>query len=253
MSPLLSPATGERLIPLKDINPTAITPLVTVTLIAINIFVFAFVQPHDGEEDLRFNYEFAAIPCEVSTGHPITPAEFTRGFCDDSRGGPIFPDKSIAASLLYSMFLHGGLLHLGFNMLSLWVFGNNVEEAFGAIGYVALYLVGGTVATFAHVLANQDSTIPLVGASGAIAAVMGAYMVLYPRHRVLTLLFIFLVPLPAAFFIGLWFWGQFQIDPSSNIAWEAHVGGFLFGLAAAALLRRRLLARVRGRHGGRAA
>jgi membrane associated rhomboid family serine protease len=141
------------------------------------------------------------------------------------------------------MFLHGDLAHLLFNMWSLWIFGNNVEEAFGHLRYLLLYLVGGVVATFAFVVMNPDSTVPLVGASGAIAAALGAYAVLFPGHRVLTLLGWILIPLPAIIFLAFWFFAQFGLG-GTNTAWEAHVGGFLFGLVLALLFRRSLLRRV---------
>jgi membrane associated rhomboid family serine protease len=141
------------------------------------------------------------------------------------------------------MFLHGSTAHLIFNMWSLWIFGNNVEEAFGHLGFILLYVVGGIVATLAFVWMNPTSTVPLVGASGAIAATLGAYAVLFPTHRVLALAGWFLVPLPAILFLAIWFLGQFGLV-GSEVAWEAHVGGFLFGLAMAALFRRRLLRRA---------
>jgi membrane associated rhomboid family serine protease len=141
------------------------------------------------------------------------------------------------------MFLHGGLMHLLFNMWSLWIFGNNVEEAFGHFRYAILYLAGGLFATLVFVMVNPGSTVPLVGASGAIAAALGAYAVLFPAHRVLTLLGWFLVPLPAAMFLAFWFFAQFGLG-GTGTAWEAHVGGFLFGLVVAVIFRRSLLRRV---------
>jgi membrane associated rhomboid family serine protease len=130
-------------------------------------------------------------------------------------------------------------------MWSLWIFGNNVEEAFGHVRYLLLYALGGVVATLAFVVVNADSTVPLVGASGAIAAALGAYAVLFPGHRVLTFVGWFLVPLPAVVFLAVWFLAQFGLG-GTNTAWEAHVGGFLFGLAVAFVFRRSLLRRVAG-------
>ena len=232
--------------PIRDINPTVIKPVITLGLIAINIFVFVLVQPRDSANEIdSFAYEYAAIPCELQHNDPLDAAEITSGRCSEADlGAEVFPDKIVFLSVLSSMFLHGDILHIAFNMWSLWIFGNNVEEAFGRAGYVAFYLAGGILATLGYAALNSDSTIPLVGASGAIAAVMGAYLVLFPTHRILTLVFLFFVPIPAIAFIGIWFVGQFGIDPSSNVAWEAHVAGFLFGALIAGVLRGPLLRRL---------
>ena len=233
------------MIPIRDINPTVLRPVLTVALIAINLVVFFGVQPQDSQgESERFAYEFAAIPCELRTNDPLDSREVQTGQCIEADGAEVFPDKIIPLSVLTSMFLHGDVLHIAFNMWSLWIFGNNVEEAFGRAGYLAMYLAGGILATLGYAAFNPDSTIPLVGASGAIAAVMGAYLVLFPTHRILSLLGFFFVPVPAALFIGIWFIGQFGVDPSSNVAWEAHVAGFLFGVVIALVLRIPLLRRL---------
>jgi membrane associated rhomboid family serine protease len=239
------------LIPIRDINPTVVRPVVTLSLIVINIAVFFLVQPvTPSEEADRFAYEHAAIPCELRSGDPLNSQEISTGRCEEDgffggRGFPeVFPEKIVFLSLISSMFLHGGIAHLAFNMWSLWIFGDNVEEAFGKAGYLALYLVGGVVATIGYAVFNLESTIPLVGASGAIATVMGAYLVLFPTHRILSLVFLFFVAVPAVVFIGFWFVGQFGVDPASNVAWEAHVAGFAFGVVIALLLRVPLLRRL---------
>ncbi len=233
------------MIPIRDINPTMIRPVLTLTIIAVNIFVFFAVQPHDNPaEEQEFAYEYAAIPCELTTNESLSLREISEDVCIDG-DDEFFADKLVLFSVIASMFLHGDLLHLGFNLWSLWIFGNNVEEAFGRAGYLGMYFAGGIAATVGYAFFNQDSTIPLVGASGAIAAVMGAYLVLFPTHRILSLLGFFFVPVPAALFIGFWFIGQFGIDPASNVAWEAHVAGLVFGALLALPLRERLLGRVK--------
>ncbi len=234
------------MIPIRDINPTVTKPLVTLTLIAINVIVFLLVQPHDSTAEIdSFAYEYAAIPCELRTNDPLDAAEVRSGVCEEADlGAAVFADKNVPLSVLSSMFLHGDVLHIAFNMWSLWIFGNNVEEAFGRAGYLGMYLAGGILATLGYAALNADSTLPLVGASGAIAAVMGAYLVLFPTHRILSLVFIFFVPIPAIVLIGIWLVGQFGIDPSSNVAWEAHVAGFLFGALIALVLRVPLLRRL---------
>ncbi len=236
------------MIPIRDVNPTVIRPVLTLAIIAVNIFVFFSIQPHgDPAEEQIFAYEYAAIPCELSTNESLSLREINNVNTDECIDGDeeFFADKVVAFSVLASMFLHGGILHIAFNLWSLWIFGNNVEEAFGRAGYVAMYLAGGIAATLGYAYLNSDSTIPLVGASGAIAAVMGAYLVLYPTHRILSLFGFFFIPVPAALFIGIWFVGQFGIDPASNVAWEAHVAGLVFGALLALLFRNQLLARVK--------
>lgn len=232
------------MLPIRDVNPTRITPWVTLLLIAASTVVFFVVQNRGAEgEQVEFLYRRAAIACEIRTGQPLTAVEINGNVCEAGGGEPVFPEKQPWVAVLTSMFLHGDLAHLLFNMWSLWIFGNNVEEAFGHFRYILLYLFGGVVATLAFVLAHPSSIDPLVGASGAIAAALGAYAVLFPTHRILTLLGWFLIPLPAIIFLAFWFLAQFGLG-GTNVAWEAHVGGFLFGLVVALLFRRSLLSRV---------
>ena len=240
------------MIPLRDANPSLTTPVITIAVIIAASVVFFAVQPRDPGADLEFTYENAAIACELTTGEPLSIEEINTGACIDDGGVGFFPDKGLIVSVLVSMFLHGGLLHLAANMWSLWIFGNNVEDAFGRGGYIALYLATGVAATLGFVVLNPETTIPLVGASGAIAGVMGAYLVLFPRARVVSVFpVIFFVPigLPAVVFLAIWFASQFAISgATTGIAWEAHVAGFIAGAFIAAVFRRRLLERVRAHH-----
>jgi membrane associated rhomboid family serine protease len=239
-------------IPLHDDNPTERFPFVTVLLIAVNVFVYLFIQPHGGvdtrlgtSKDTAFTLEHAAIPCELKQGGPVTVAEVNTSSCKasvatDSR--KIFPDKNVWLAVLASMFLHGSILHLAGNMLFLWIFGNNVEDYLGYIGYIVFYFVAGIAAMAAHYIAGPGSTQPVIGASGAIAGVMGAYLVLWPRARVLTLvmlLFFLPVYLPAGILLAIWFGSQFltSFNPNSGVAWVAHIGGFVTGAALALALR----------------
>lgn len=232
------------MLPIRDVNPTRIRPWVTLLFIAANVVVFFALQSGQTQgEQAEFLYRRAAIACEVTTGQPLTAVEIDSQTCDAGTGEPVFPDKQPWAAVLTSMFLHGSIAHLLFNMWSLWIFGNNVEEAFGHFRYLLFYLFGGIVATIAFVMVNPGSTVPLVGASGAIAAALGAYAVLFPGHQILTLLGWILIPLPAILFLGFWFFAQFGLGGTST-AWEAHVGGFLFGLVIALMFRRSLLRRV---------
>ncbi|HVS74423.1 MAG TPA: rhomboid family intramembrane serine protease [Candidatus Acidoferrales bacterium] len=147
---------------------------------------------------------------------------------------------------LTSMFLHGGILHIAGNMLFLWIFGDNVEDFFGHLGYLLFYFVCGITASLAHDFSNLHSGVPALGASGAISGVMGAYVVLYPRARVLTLVFIFLVPIPAVVILGWWFILQILgglsavgMQATGGVAWWAHIGGFLMGVLLTLVLRLR--------------
>ena len=220
------------MIPLKDYNPTRRKPVVTLLLIVACVGIyFGFQQQGDQN---AFTYRRAAIPCEVVTGAPLTESEVRTQDCTrNDEGDPIFPDKSVLAALFTSMFLHGGLLHLGGNMLYLWVFGNNIEDKKGHGVYALFYVASGIAATFAHIALDPGSTIPLVGASGAIAGVMGAYLVLFPRVQIRTFIMFFLIlfrDIEARWLLGFWFVSQFFIGQDSGVAWAAHVGGFVFGV-----------------------
>jgi membrane associated rhomboid family serine protease len=232
------------LLPIRDVNPTRIRPVVTLVIIGVNVGVFLFWQPRESPDADRFLYERAAIACELTTGAPLDITEINTGRCSEAPlDRQVFPDKNVWASVGVSMFLHAGVAHLLFNMWSLWIFGNNVEEAFGAVGYLAFYLASGVAATAGFVALNPELTVPLVGASGAIAGVMGAYLVLFPTHRILTLFFIYIVAVPAVVFLGIWFVSQFALaSQQTGVAWEAHVFGFGFGALIALPFRRRLLA-----------
>ena len=241
------------MIPIKDYNPTTRFAVVTAALIAINVLVYFGVQQREGAQQ-RFSYDRAAIPRELVKQRPLTYAEInyaTTGFSDHACGvpapeganRPAFPHKQVDLAVLYSMFLHGSLLHIGGNMLFLWVFGNNIEDKMGSLRYAIFYLLSGVVATLAHVAAQPDSTVPLIGASGAIAGVMGAYLVLFPRVRIRTVFIFFFIlirDVPAMWLLLAWFVLQFFTGNSSGVAWVAHVGGFAFGALVALIFRSRL-------------
>lgn len=231
------------MLPIRDVNPTRIRPLVTWAIIAINAVVYFGWQPQDVEGSTEFIYERAAIACELTTGEPLSLDEINTGRCSDGAEQPFFDGKNVWFSGVVSMFLHGSIAHILFNMWSLWIFGNNVEEAFGHLGYVLFYLAAGVAATAGFVFVNPELTVPLVGASGAIAGVMGAYLVLFPRHLVMSLVFFRIVALPAILFLGIWFLSQFFFN-AEGVAWEAHVAGFVFGALLALPFRHRLLGRT---------
>jgi membrane associated rhomboid family serine protease len=247
------------LFPLRDDNPTLLTPVVTIVLILVNVAVWVYVQGMGFEAGALVESicRFGAIPGEV-TGQTAgrTSVEL----------GPGLPACELGQwprlGVVTSMFLHGSWLHLIANMWFLWLFGNNVEDAMGHGRFVVFYFVAGVVAAAAHIASAPDSLVPMVGASGAISAVMGGYLLLYPRIRIQTL-FIFviilrIIPVPAWFVLILWFALQLlsgYTDPmaTSGVAVWAHVGGFVAGVVLIKLFedRRLTAARLRQRSGAR--
>jgi membrane associated rhomboid family serine protease len=224
-------------LPLKDDIENRRFPVVTVVLIALNALVFLAFQGATADNETTF--AFGAIPFELS--HPgrqcglVSPTSVA---CGELDGEP-----PAWLTVLSSMFMHGGFLHLAGNMLFLWIFGNTVEDSMGRIRFVAFYLLGGVAALALQTLADPDSVVPTVGASGAVAGVLGGYALLYPRARVVTLvLLVFLVTviaLPALAVLGLWFLVQLAFGAADlaqpageggGVAYFAHIGGFVFGL-----------------------
>jgi membrane associated rhomboid family serine protease len=251
-------------IPLRDDERSHRVPWITLTLIALNVLVFLFVQPaaYQGggiqrpqdqnrywqeQEEEQFAYRWGSVACEVVTGETL--ASKPDG-CHGPRPSAPPANKSIALALLTAMFLHGSIDHLAGNMLFLWVFGSTVEDRLGRLNYLGLYLLGGMVATLGYVAVNQHSAVPLIGASGAIAVAMGAYLVLLPRGRILTVIATAafqVVYVPAAVVLLLFFVTQFFTDRSESVAWEAHAAGMLAGALAGAVLSRIPAVRQRAR------
>lgn len=211
------------LLPIRDHNPPQRFPFVTLGLIAVNVIVFILQLL-----DERVTYVYAAIPAEI-TGADVNP--LLRMRLEMEHGIRAEPVVNPWLTIFTSMFLHGGFLHIIGNMWSLWIFGNNVEDVLGHFRYLLLYLFWGVVAALSHVLFNWASPIPVVGASGAIAGVMGAYLLLFPRARldcVLLFVIIAFVEVPAIFFLIFWFVSQFLVY-SPGVAYLAHIGGFVAG------------------------
>ena len=273
------------MIPLKDNIPTARFPVVTVVLIAINIafMVWQWTFPTDPQlnqigfdEVTQSSLEYGAIPYRIT--HPSEKEDCSIGAVNDQgEAGVVCPGTAEFAAaeargeanpgvalipleqaawfitLLTSMFMHGGILHIAGNMLFLWVFGNNIEDALGRLKYVLFYLAAGLVAVYSQAALDPSSTVPTIGASGAVAGVLGAYALLHPQARVLTLIFIIffvtLIEIPALILLAIWFVLQFipalgqvatpEPGGGEGIAYFAHVGGFIFGLATIKLLASR--------------
>ena len=256
-------------IPVRDVNPVHRTPWVTYSLVVANVIIFLLTPtsavPVMGSAGLEqtchqqaFFDRFAAIPAELIHNRPLELVADGRIGTDQRGVGCVLAEpsyhKTPALSALTSLFLHGGWLHLLGNMLFLWIFGNNVEDRFGRLRFLLFYLACGVVATYGFALANADSTEVLIGASGAIAGVLGAYLVLYPRARVWSLVPVLLfIPLrlPAWLVLGGWFllqWAYtagYAVSQAGSVAYLAHVLGFLAGVLVALV--------IRGVEGGRAA
>ena len=216
------------MIPLRDINPTRRFPRITIGLIVVNVLVFVFelLLPSEGMLD-SFAYTWGLIPAELMRLNPAA-----------------------VLTVFTSMFIHGGFLHLASNMLYLWIFGDNIEQALGSFRFVFFYLLCGVGAALGQVLVSPSSTVPMIGASGAISGVLGAYLLLFPRAEVETLVllgyFVRLIRLPAAVVLGMWillqlFSGVLSLgmDATGGVAFFAHIGGFVAGLVLVLLLRRR--------------
>ena len=225
------------MIPLRDEIKSHRVPIVNILIIILNLLVFGYQWLTVPEQAIALVYQFAFIPSNFLAA----PTNITN-----------------IRNLFTALFIHAGLLHLGGNMLYLWIFGDNVEDILGHLPYLFFYLVGGIAATMAHVYTNPGSTIPTVGASGAIAAVLGAYLVLYPQSRILTFIpigfFLMLKMVPAAIVLGAWFILQlFQgmltlggPDVGGTAFW-AHIGGFVFGVFYALLFMKPRQAKLRRR------
>ncbi|MBE9115778.1 rhomboid family intramembrane serine protease [Lusitaniella coriacea LEGE 07157] len=225
------------MVPLKDENPVTITPFVTYALIVANVLIFLCEITLSPSQLNSFFHLFAVVPIEL-----------TASFNGIAVGQPV-PE---ALTLITSQFLHGGFMHVGFNMLFLWIFGNNIEEELGHFKFIFFYLTCGVLAALTQWFFSSGSEIPSLGASGAIAGVMGAYILKFPKVRILTLIplgiFFYTVRIPAIFFLGFWFVQQafngismLQVPVNvgmegGGVAYWAHAGGFVFGAILALLL-----------------
>lgn len=240
------------MIPLRDDNPTRHFPFVTLLLIAVNILFFLYCITSDG-----FKYQMSAmmIPKELLSGMPSI-----RHFQLDHSSISVAPLQPLWITIFSSMFLHEGWMHLGGNMLYLWIFGNNIEDALGHIKYTVFYLFCGVISAVCHIMSAPNSNIPTLGASGAIAGVLGAYLILYASARVTTLVFIppffyktFM--LPAWVVLGGWFVlqlfngvGSPTGNPTGGVAYWAHIGGFMTGVLTVYLFRPDRISRRRSNY-----
>ncbi|OGW40052.1 MAG: rhomboid family intramembrane serine protease [Nitrospirae bacterium GWD2_57_9] len=218
------------MIPIRDINPTQRFSIITTLLIVVNIAVYVY-EMLLGPRAEFFVQAFALVPREL--------------FSPQLNAAGSIPAW---ATVITSMFLHGGIFHVGGNMLYLWIFGNNIEDAMGRFRFVLFYALCGSIAAYSHAVLNATSAVPMIGASGAVSGVLGAYLMLYPRARVMTLVvfgfYIRTMAVPAMFVLGFWFILQFlnaALSPGTGagIAWHAHIGGFIAGVTLIGLFKRR--------------
>jgi membrane associated rhomboid family serine protease len=226
----------SALIPIKDVNPHRRFPLVTLILIGINVFAFIATAKGFAVGDVAA-FRYGAVPCDV-TGQTC---EWPEGF-DPVAISAILDSRPAFMTLLTSMFMHGDVLHIAFNMLFLWVFGNNVEDRLGRVRFPIFYFLTGLIAAYAHILFSANSAVPIVGASGAISGILGGYIVLWPSATIVSLVplgfFFFTVRWKAWVTLGLWFLVQLfggvaglgRVGSSGGVAFLAHVGGFVAGL-----------------------
>jgi len=265
------------LFPLHDHNPTTRTPIVTYAIVAVNVVAFLWLIRLPALEKEKIYYEQGFVPARIAqlVDHKPIQVELEHqpvevqpageaGQAAEAPEAKLFPLNAVPGqiflSLLTCMFMHGGWLHLIGNMWFLWVFGNNVEDRLGHATYLLFYLIGGLLASACHWIIEPGSTTPVIGASGAVAAMLGAYAITWPWARVKTLVFLFviitIIDLPALLLLGLWFgaqiWGGAQaLGPGqpSGVAWWAHIGGFLAGLLLMPLLGA-LIGAAQQRHDG---
>ncbi|MDD2352403.1 MAG: rhomboid family intramembrane serine protease [Candidatus Caldatribacteriota bacterium] len=218
--------------PLWDEMPTKRIPVITIILIIINSLVY-YYQFFIVTDSIRFIYSFGLTPFEISQGVDIIPY------------GP----SPIYLTIVSSMFMHGSFVHLFGNMLYLWIFGNNIEDYLGKIKFTIFYFLSGIFAAFTQILISPQSQVPMIGASGAVAGVLGAYFILFPKSRITTLIFfgffIRLIKMPALFVLGIWIIFQLLYGFSNislqgadaGVAWFAHIGGFIGGIILIKLIK----------------
>ncbi|MGH1491538.1 MAG: rhomboid family intramembrane serine protease [Acidimicrobiales bacterium] len=257
------------MLPLFDENPTRRMPLATFLLIGLSVAIHVAANlgptsqpvtlvddtPSNNSEaagvrelpnDLRFALEWGAIPCEVTQGRPLNASEISDTYyetgdptsCDAASPiEPVFAGKRVNAAVVLSIFLHDGWFHLALNMLFLWVFGNNIEDRLGPVLFLGFYLLSGVLGTLAYIVAQASGTVAILGASGAVAGIMGSYLVWYPDAPIRTLVFLVVVDIRARWFLGTWFALQFFTWRSPG-SWVAHVAGFVFGVIFGRLVRK---------------
>ncbi len=222
------------MLPLKDNVRTRTFPIITIAIVLVNIFIFAWSLTLPGDLDRSLVQKYALIPKDLMVA--LTSRI------------DLLPYNVM--TIFTSMFIHGGFLHIFGNMLYLWIFGKNVEDAAGHMRFIVFYLLSGIAAALVQYSFDPSSPVPMVGASGAISGVLGAYLILFPRAKVKTLIFVFLfittIDIPAMLLLTVWFFVQIAFSHGQGVAWFAHIGGFVFGMLTVKMF-------ARGRQGARVA
>jgi membrane associated rhomboid family serine protease len=207
------------MIPLKDNVPTRIKPIITTSIIFVNILIFLWQRFSLTSVESKNIYKY----------YGLVPHDFFMAFTGKYE---LLPYNVL--TVFTSMFLHGGFIHLGGNMLYLWIFGNNIEDSMGHGRFIFFYICSGIAAALFQLLYDPSSVVPMIGASGAVSGILGAYLLLFPHARIKTLIFIFIfikvVELPAVVLLTIWFFIQLLFSQGEGVAWYAHIGGFIFGL-----------------------
>lgn len=218
-----------------DNSDRTITPFVNYAFIALNVLVFVFLQGLGGND--AFSYAFSLVPKEITTGVDLSGVQIVQDALGNTGKVHLYPSPlPVYFNFLSSMFMHGGWAHLLGNLLFLWIFGDNIEDRLGHIRYVFFYLICGFAAALGQIVLDSGSVIPMLGASGAISGVLGGYILLFPHRRVKAFIFRFFTEVPAYVAIGLWIGYQLVLgyltDPGTGgVAYAAHIGGFIAGLA----------------------
>lgn len=222
--------------PIGDDNTDRrIIPFVNYVFVALNVLVFVFLQGLGGND--AFSYAFSLVPKEITTGVDLAGVQIVQDALGNTGKVHLYPSPlPVYFNFISSMFMHGGWAHLLGNMLFLWIFGDNLEDRLGHIRYILFYIVCGIAAAFGQIVMDSGSVIPMLGASGAISGVLGGYILLFPHRRVKAIMFNFLTEVPAYVAIGIWIVYQlvlgFMTDPGTGgVAYAAHIGGFVAGLA----------------------
>jgi membrane associated rhomboid family serine protease len=223
------------MIPLKDNVPTRTLPIITVTIVLVNILIFVWSLTLPNGFEQRIVYRFGLVPKDLLISVTTRP--------------DLLPYNCL--TVFTSMFLHGGVFHILGNMLYLWIFGNNVEDAMGHTKFFAFYLLSGVAAALAQFSFDPSSAVPMIGASGAVSGILGAYLLLFPRAKVKTLIFILFfittIDIPAMLLLTIWFFMQIAFYQGEGVAWFAHIGGFVFGLLFVKVFAFRVRPKVRAR------
>jgi len=220
-------------IPISDINPAKNSPVISRIFMFITIGTFLLVQPKNQIDLINFFYQYSAIPCELITFSPLSESQFYSNDCLNNTTSPIFRNKNLVLSIVFANFFHANFIHILGNLWSFWIFGNNVEDKLGKVRFAIFIIIIGFLSIAVHIYLNQNSLTPIVGASGIVSGLMGAYVYMFPNARLLVLVpfgFLFPTTIKAKFFMIFWFLSQILISiTDQNISWEAHVGGFVFG------------------------